>query len=109
MYSDDCESEPALAADGSGNNYVSGTTTTIGVDENGGMAIFPNPTKANVTIQAKGMQHITVVSVLGQVVYDADVDTDEVILNMAQYSAGMYTVRVMTENGVHVERVSVVR
>ncbi|MCR5038310.1 MAG: T9SS type A sorting domain-containing protein [Bacteroidales bacterium] len=55
------------------------------------------------------MQHITVVSVLGQVVYDADVDTDEVILNMAQYSAGMYTVRVMTENGVHVERVSVVR
>ncbi|MCR5039240.1 MAG: T9SS type A sorting domain-containing protein, partial [Bacteroidales bacterium] len=109
VYDNDCESEPALAADGSGNNYVSGTTTAEGVDENGGMAIFPNPTKANVTIQAKGMQHITVVSVLGQVVYDADVDTDEVILNMAQYSAGMYTVRVMTENGVRVERVSVVR
>jgi hypothetical protein len=81
----------------------------LGVGENGGMAIFPNPTKGNVTIQANGMSHITVVSVHGQVVYDADVDTNEVILNMSQYSAGMYTVRVVTENGVRVERITVVR
>ena len=109
VYDDGCESDPALAADGSGHDYVSQTTTAEGVDENGGMAIFPNPTKANVTIQAKGMQHITVVSVLGQMVYDADVDADEIILNMSQFAAGMYTVRVITENGMHVERVSVVR
>jgi hypothetical protein len=109
LYDDDCESEPAMAADGSGHNYVSETTTTASVDENNGMAIFPNPTKGNVTIQANGMQHITIVSVLGQVVYDADVNTNEVILNMSQYTAGMYTVRVVTENGIRVERVSVVR
>jgi len=55
------------------------------------------------------MQHITVVSVLGQVVYDADVTGDELILNMSKYTAGMYTVRVMTENGVRVERITVIR
>ena len=102
-----CESEPAVSGENPAVNYVVISVTSV--DENEGFAIFPNPTKANVTIQAKDMQHITVVSVLGQVVYDADVDTDEVVLNMSQYAAGMYTVRVMTENGVRVERVSVVR
>jgi len=102
-----CESEPAISAENPSVNYV--VVSTTGIDENGGMAIFPNPTKGNVTIQAAGMQHITIVSVLGQVVYDADVTADEVILNMSQYSAGMYTVRVMTENGMRVERISVVR
>ena len=107
-YSNDCESDPAPAFDNPANDYVM-VTVTLGIGENDGMAIFPNPTKGNVTIQAAGMQHVTVVSVLGQVVYDADVTADEVILNMSQYTAGMYTVRVTTENGVHVERVTVVR
>ena len=106
-YSNGCESEPALRLNAHEYNYVEMEVT--GVDENDGMAIFPNPTKGNVTIQAAGMQHITVVSVLGQVVYDADIDADEVILNMSQYTAGMYTVRVTTENGIRVERITVIR
>jgi hypothetical protein len=108
-YDNECESEPAMAYDNPTVDYVMLNTTAAGVDENGGMAIFPNPTKGNVTIQAAGMQHITVVSVLGQVVYDADVAGDELILNMSKYTAGMYTVRVMTENGVRVERITVIR
>ena len=108
-YDNECESEPAKAYDNPTVDYVMLNTTAAGVDENGGMAIFPNPTKGNVTIQAAGMQHITVVSVLGQVVYDADVAGDELILNMSKYTAGMYTVRVMTENGMRVERITVIR
>ena len=104
----DCESDPAPAFDNPSNNYVM-VEVALGLGENGGMSIYPNPTSGNVTIEAAGMQHITVVSVLGQVVYDADVDTDHCVLNMSQYVAGMYTVRVMTENGVRVERVTVVR
>jgi hypothetical protein len=88
-------------------NYVEVQVT--GVIENNGLAIYPNPTSGNVTIEANGMQHITVVSTLGQVVFDADVDTDHYILNMSQYVAGMYTVRVTTESGVSVNRVTVVR
>ena len=108
LYDDDCESDPAPSYDNPTNDYVV-VEVALGVGENGGMAIFPNPTKGNVTIQAAGMQHITVVSVLGQVVYDAEVAGDELILNMSKYTAGMYTVRVMTENGVRVERITVIR
>ena len=73
------------------------------------VALFPNPTKDNVTIQAAGMNHITVMSVLGQVVYDAEVSSDEVILNMSQFNAGVYVVRIVTANGVGTRRVTVVK
>ena len=70
--------------------------------------IYPNPTRSNVTIEAQGMNHITVVSALGQVVYDADVNADMIQLNLGQYKAGLYLIRVNTENGVSVKRVTVI-
>ena len=103
-----CESEPAQAANNPNNDYVMVVVGGDNVDENI-MAIFPNPTKGNVTILANGMRHITVVSMLGQVVFDADVEGDNYIMNMSQYTAGVYTVRVTTENGVSAQRITVVR
>ena len=55
------------------------------------------------------MSRITVVSVLGQVVYDTEVSADVCTLNMSQFNAGMYMVRVYTENGVTVKRVTVMQ
>ena len=36
--------------------------------------VYPNPTSNFVTVQANGMNHITVLNTIGQVVYDVDVD-----------------------------------
>jgi hypothetical protein len=109
-YDNECESDPAQAADDPSVNYVSETTTAAGVDENGSnVALYPNPTKGNVTIEAEGMSRITVVSVLGQVVFDTELDADTYTLNMSQFNAGMYMVRVYTEGGVTVKRVTVMR
>ena len=71
--------------------------------------LYPNPTHGMVTIQAQAMNHITVVNTLGQVVYDADVDADMIQLNLGQYKAGLYMIRVNTENGVSVKRVTLVK
>lgn len=71
--------------------------------------IYPNPTSGMVTIEAMDMNHITVVNTLGQVVYDADVNADQIQLNLGQYKAGLYLVRVNTESGVSVKRVTVVK
>ena len=71
--------------------------------------IYPNPTRSNVTIEAQGMNHITVVSALGQVVYDADVNANMIQLNLGQYKAGLYLVRVNTVNGVSVKRITVIK
>ena len=107
VYDNDCESEPAMAANGN-NNYVEVDVTAI-EEASDKVALYPNPTSGNVKIEARGMSHITVVSVLGQVVYDADVNGDELELNMAQFNAGVYVVRIATENGVSTQRVTVVR
>ena len=81
-----------------------------GVNENDVVNnIYPNPTSGMVKIEAQGMNHITVASALGQVVYDADVDADQIELNLGQYNAGLYLVRVSTVNGVSVKRVTVVK
>jgi hypothetical protein len=104
----DCESEPAVSGVNPAVNYVSVQTT--GIDENSDkVALFPNPTNGNVTIQANGMNRVTVVSVLGQVVYDTELNADEFTLNMGQFNAGLYMVRVYTENGVTVKRVTVMQ
>ena len=69
--------------------------------------VYPNPTSNFVTVQANGMNHITVLNTIGQVVYDVDVDGSIQSLDMSQYGAGVYMVRVATENGVGVQRVVV--
>ena len=108
MYDNECESAPAAAFDNPAQNYVQAEVTGMG-ENNDNVALYPNPTKGNVTIEANGMSRITVVSVLGQVVYDAEVNVDNVTLNMSQFNAGMYMVRVYTEEGVVVKRVTVMQ
>ena len=105
---EECESEPANAY-GSDETYVVVTVTAI--DENGveGMMVYPNPTKDNVTIKAEGIENITVTNALGQVIMDQVVNTDNKVLNMSQYEAGVYTVRIVTANGVAIERITVVK
>jgi hypothetical protein len=72
-------------------------------------AIYPNPTSGNITIKANGMTRVSVVNALGQMVYNAEVDADELVLNMGQYNAGMYLVNIVTVNGSTVKRVVVTK
>ena len=108
VYDNGCVSEAAAAFDNPAQNYVQAEVTGMG-ENNDNVALYPNPTNGNVTIEANGMSRITVVSVLGQVLYDAEVNADNVTLNMAQFNAGMYMVRVYTEEGVVVKRVTVMQ
>ena len=55
------------------------------------------------------MKRISIINTLGQVVYDAEVDSDNEVIDMTQYESGLYMVRIITENGVAVERVNVVK
>ena len=108
VYDHDCESEPAAAFHNPNIDSVEVGVTGIG-ENDGKVSLYPNPTKGNVTIEATGMSRITVVSMLGQVVFDTELDADVYTLNMAQFNAGMYMVRVYTEEGMTVKRVTVMQ
>ena len=69
--------------------------------------IYPNPTQGNVTIEAAGMNHVSVFNISGQMLYDMDVDADNLQLNMAEFGSGMFLVRVVTADGVATQRVVV--
>ena len=73
------------------------------------MMVYPNPTKDNLNIVAENMTRISIINALGQLVYDAAVDSDNEVVDMSQYESGMYMVRIMTENGMTVKRVTVVK
>ena len=102
----DCESAPAMAADGI-HDYV--MVHTDGMNELGGdIRVYPNPTHGQVTIEAEGMSRVTVLNTLGQTIYDSPTDTDQTVLNLSQYDAGLYLIRISSEKGISVKRVSVV-
>ena len=72
-------------------------------------AIYPNPTSGDLHINAQAMTRISIVNTMGQVVYEQNVNADEVVLYMAKYEAGVYMVNIFTENGSSVKRVTVVK
>ena len=102
-----CESEPALAVNPA-QNYVIINTDGI-KEENDGISIYPNPTKGQLNIAAKGISRITVVNTLGQTVYETNAHDDNTVIDMSRFGAGMYLLNITTDEGVTVRRVSVVK
>ena len=75
-------------------------------ESNESVSVYPNPTSDNVNIVAPGINHVTVMNTLGQVIYDSNADGNMTTLDMSSYQAGVYMVRVTTENGQSVKLVS---
>ena len=86
------------------------TTDPDAVEENEVVnAIYPNPTKGELHINATAMTRISVYNAMGQMVLDQEVSGDEMVLNMAQFETGVYMVKVTTETGSSVKRINVVK
>ena len=105
----ECESAAANSYNEPENDYVVVDVTSINENGVNVAMIYPNPTNSNLNITAEGLNHITVFNALGQMMYDNDVSDENAIINMSGYDAGVYMVRIMTENGMMVKRVSVVK
>lgn len=110
-YDDDteCESAPAFSLLNPDEDFVYVFVTNV--DELGAAEarMFPNPATNNVTIEAAGMNRITVINAVGQVVYDAEISNVRTQFNVASYEAGVYVVRINTESGVATKRLTIVR
>lgn len=100
-----CESAPAMSMDGS-HDYVYVAVTGVGENDSH-VNVYPNPTAGQLTIEARNMTHIVVMNAVGQVVYDAPVEGDKVLLDLAQYGTGVYMVRIQTANETLVRKVLV--
>ena len=104
------DSDYTVSCDVEGENIIDYSCTPNALDENSIInAIYPNPTSDKINVIAKDMTHISIVNAMGQVVYEQDVNTDEMVIDMAKFESGVYMVNVITENGSSVKRVTVAK
>ena len=98
VYSDGCEAA---------SETLVGYGVTA-VEETGARAaIYPNPVEGQLTVKAEGMQRIVVFNVMGQQMATILTERDEAVIEMGAYPKGIYTVQVVTANGVAVRNVIV--
>jgi hypothetical protein len=109
---DYCESAPSPAMVLPMNDYVCFVVTDVS-DPNaeGVFSLYPNPANDRVNItSSQSMTDITVYNYVGQVVFRSDLgQANSTTLNTGNYDAGVYVVRINTENGVVTRRVTITR
>ncbi len=106
----DCLSSPAVNKFDDLEYFVKIYYSLTDIEENGAenVAIYPNPANESLTIDAKGIRNISVVNIVGQKVFESSLYSDKVVLNMSDYEAGVYIIRVITDEFETTKRISVV-
>lgn len=62
--------------------------------------IYPNPAKSVLNVNAASLNKVTVFNSIGQVVYVANVNSDEHVINVESWSNGLYYINLETNDGV---------
>ena len=78
-------------------------------EESDEVMLYPNPTTGELHIAAEGLSRVTVYSALGQVIYEADIQSNETVFDFSRFDEGVYLVRMNVNNGVQLRRVMVAK
>ena len=99
VYSDGCEA-PSETLIGEGQ--------PTGVGEMDAMvSVYPNPVENQLNITAAGLQRIVVYNAMGQLVETKVADGNQFVLQVGDYAVGLYTIQVVTANGVSTSNIIV--
>ena len=103
-----------------GESQVSFTVSIQGVgiaqlnDKDVHFTLYPNPSRTEVVINNGSdyvqMQQISIVNVLGSVVYEKATNTDRIQkINVSKLASGLYTARILTDKGIVVMKFEVIK
>ena len=108
---DDCMSAPANRKYTDNVFFLHAPYSLDGINEvkNDMVAVYPNPTTNRFTVEGEGLTHVTVFNTVGQMVYDANCEGNSTVISLSNVEAGVYMVRVATENGTATKRITVIR
>jgi hypothetical protein len=100
-----CESTPAWVNENLDYVYVAVTS----VSENGeeGFKVYPNPANALMSVEAEGLQQVTICNVMGQVVYQQRCSEDGVVISTSDLASGVYTISIKAAQGTVTKRFAV--
>lgn len=81
-----------------------------GADENEvQVKVYPNPTNGVLTVEAEGMTQVSVYNALGQCVLIKDTTDNQAAVDLQGVAPGLYLLRVKTEKGTDLRRITVER
>ena len=101
-----CESTPAWV--GEETDYVHVEVTSVSENGYAGLSVYPNPANTLMSVEAEGLQQVTICNVMGQVVKMQRCAEDGVVINTADLASGIYTISVKTNQGTMMKRFSVI-
>lgn len=105
----DCTSAPASVKGDPNKFYLKVYYSPTDVAESVAVdaQLFPNPADHSLGIKAEGMTHVTVFNMLGQTVYEANVDDNMLNVNVSEWNEGLYLVKIQLKDGEVLRRVSI--
>ena len=81
---------------------------TEGVGEGSVTAkVYPNPTQGEFTLEGEGLSHVRIVNAFGQTVYSADLEGNQVRIDLSAMGKGIYMMHIDAEGGQTVKKVVV--
>ena len=86
-------------------------TTDVNVNEIAALKcnVYPNPAKDKVIIEAQSdIQQVTLMGIKGELLEDRKTSSNKVEMNLEGYSKGIYVVRIVTEDGVATQKISLI-
>ena len=101
-----CESTPAWVDDET--DYIHVEVTSVSENGEAGLNVYPNPANTLMSVEAEGLQQVTICNVMGQVVKMQRCNEDGVVINTADLASGVYTISVKTYQGTMTKRFSVI-
>lgn len=101
-----CESTPAWVDDET--DYIHVEVTSVSENGEAGLNVYPNPANALMSVEAEGLEQVTICNVMGQVVKMQRCNEDGVVINTADLVSGIYTISVRTNQGTMTKRFSVI-
>lgn len=83
----------------------------IGLDENvNNLAqIYPNPVKEMLTVNANGIKNVKIFSLTGSVLFEQEVNSNSLNINVENLVGGTYLIQIITSEGITTQRVVVNR
>lgn len=80
-----------------------------GIGENGkpSVAIYPNPTQGEFTLEGEGLRHVRIVNAFGQTVYSADLEGNQVRIDLSHMAKGIYMMHIEADGGQAVRKIVV--
>ena len=104
-YRSYCESTPGWTADGE--DFVGIEVTAVCENGDEGFKVYPNPANALMSVEAEGLQQVTICNTMGQIVMTQRCSEDGVVISTSSLTSGVYTISIKAANGTFTKRFAV--